>query len=108
VLFNKHKELKDGKGIFNIGNTQTDLRVNEGYDKFVDLVHHLTISTLKQYVQKATLYIENYFIKLFHYITRRFFSFSNIITGQNIPKNRGSVSFFLKNIEEHKKSVSGR
>ncbi len=108
VLLNKHRELEKGRGYFKLGDSSSDLKLINRYERLLDLIHHLTISTAKQYIQKITVNVENYSIKLFHYLSKRFYSLSNIITGHNIPKNRGSVSFFLKNIEEHKKTVSGR
>ncbi len=108
VLLNKHRELEKGKGYFKLGDSSSDSKLINRYERLLDLIHHLTISTAKQYIQKITVSVENYSIKLFHYLSKRFYSLSNIITGHNIPKNRGSVSFFLKNIEEHKKTVSGR
>jgi hypothetical protein len=108
VLLNKDRELVKGKGYFKLGDEKLDSKLISRYEKFLDAIHHLTISTAKQYIQKITVSIENYSIKLFHYLSKRFYSLSNIITGHNIPKNRGSASFFLKNIEEHKKTVSGR
>ena len=108
ILLNKNKEIKSGKGFFVLGSSQLDARLHSNFEKCLNFVHHFTAETIKQYIQKGILRTENYFIKLFHYISKRFLSFSDILTGHNIPKNRGSASFFLKNIEEHKKTVSGR
>ncbi len=107
-LLNKHKEDVGGKGYVCIGSERTDIGIVNGYKTFLDLVHRATISTAKLYIQKSTVWFEKQFIRLTHYTVKRVYSFSNIITGHNIPKNKGSVSFFLKNIEEHKKTVSGR
>jgi hypothetical protein len=106
VLWNKHRELVNGRVLVKIGNEQLDSQITSNYRKVVDTIHHVTMSAVKQYTKKTILSLENFFIRIFHYLSKRFFSIGNVITGHNIPKNRGSVSFFLKNIEEHKKTIN--
>ncbi len=105
VLWNKQKELVGGRSFVKFGNEGVDTRIVDTYRKLVDTIHHVTMSAIKQSARKGILSIENFFIRTFNYISRRFLSIGSVITGHNIPKNRGSVSFFLKNIEEHKKTI---
>jgi len=108
MLWSKQRELSTGRSLIRIGTASSDMRVASLWGSIAHTLTHVTVLETRAFVRKAVLLIENLFIDLFHYVARRFVSAGNVITGHNIPKNRGSVSFFLKNIEEHKRTVSER
>ncbi len=99
LVFNKNSELQKGAPMFRVGNENTDETLLNLWNIFVYTATHASINSIKSMIQSFVLAFERLFINQFEAISKRFAVFGDIVTGRDIPKNRGSVSFFLKNIE---------
>ena len=100
---NKKREVVRGKGFFTIGNERTDQRLSYIYRSLADYASALHPVALKSFVVRMVIKAERFALGLFERFSQRFSIVGDMVTGKDIPKNRGSVSFFLKNIEGHKK-----
>lgn len=104
---NKQKEL-NGRHAFKIGNQSTDSRIAMMWNSMVYMVTHVSVQSCRRVAKRAILNTEGFFIKRFENMGNRFSVVGNAVTGYDLPKNRGSVSFFLKNIEDHKRTIQKR
>ncbi len=107
ILLNKKRELSTGEPILQIGTDRSDTVLSDLSDKIEFAIARTDLESIKKIVKKYVLYAESGVLKGFHIIGQRFETVGHMVTGKHIPKNRGSVSFFLKNIEEHKSQGKG-
>lgn len=103
MLMNKQRELKGSSTLFSIGGEKTDSRIAGAWSSMVYMVTHVSVRSCKKLTRQATLAAEAFFIENFETVARKFSTVGNMVTGYDLPRNRGSVSFFLKNIEDHKR-----
>ncbi len=108
LVWNKNSELSKGAPMFRIGNESTDETLLNLWNIFVYTVTHVSISSMRNLLHSAVIAFERLFINQFENVTRRFAVFGDIVTGRDIPKNRGSVSFFLKNIESREGAINAK
>ncbi len=106
MLLHKSRELRTGKVLLNIGNHQSDLAVRRVAASLVEKAAIAHPDNGKSAVRRFIIVIEKQFMNLFTKLSHRFGVLGDVVTGRDIPKNRGSVSFFLKNIEDSKKQSS--
>jgi hypothetical protein len=106
VLWNKKAELYGEGPIFNIGNDKIDQKVYDATEMSIYFVTHLSVQKSKYLCKKTVIYLEGLVIKLMRLVSERFSFVGDMVTGKSIPKNKGSVSFFLKNVESVKKISS--
>ncbi len=104
ILLNKRREVARGKPWVSLGSPELDTAVYDTVEFVIYMLTHASVKTTRQLFRKALLSSEKLMISLFEKLNHRFAAVSDIITGKDIPKNRGSVSFFLKNVEASKKS----
>ncbi|HEY1037209.1 MAG TPA: hypothetical protein VGE62_01345 [Candidatus Paceibacterota bacterium] len=104
ILLNKRREMSRGKPWFFIGGSELDQAVYDAVEFFIYVTTHASVKRTKMLFRKALLSAEKFFLGAFERIGHRFGIVSDIITGKDLPKNRGSVSFFLKNIEVSKRN----
>ena len=68
-----------------------------------DVVKHWFLVTFRalsaKFLEKAEKFFMRAFFKLFRYINK----LSDMVKGKDVPKNKGSASFFLKRIDEVEK-----
>lgn len=109
MIHSKHVELETGKARINLSSAKMDItfikaRHNAGL--FIKGINYRNIYNISH---KFLEWMEYKFIgiagKGWVLFAPRFKKMSDIVKGKNIPKNKGCVSFFLKNIEEHKKQL---
>ena len=98
-------QLTTGKDILHISNPERDARLTSFWQSFVYQVTHVSRKSLAEKLHKIVVVIENFFLRIIVKVGKKFSSVGDVVRGKNIPRNRGAVSFFLKNIEEHKKSL---
>lgn len=106
MLANKQKEVKTGKAVLKIGSSNTDNALKRLWMTSVDTLSHVHPSNTKQTVQRSMVELEKHIMNVFHRLSHKFSVVGDVVTGRDIPRNRGSVSFFLKNIEDSKKQGS--
>ena len=106
MLLHKNREIRTGRVLVNIGNHQSDLVLRRVTASLVEKAAIAHPNNGKSVLRRCIIVIEKQFMNLFHKLSERFEIVSDVVTGRDIPKNRGSVSFFLKNIEDSKKQSS--
>lgn len=106
IMLHKSRELRTGKTLLNIGNHQSDLTVRRVAASLVEKAAIAHPQNGRSIVRRFIIEIEKQSMNLFHRLSHRFSVVGEVVTGRDIPKNRGSVSFFLKNIEDSKKQSS--
>ncbi len=103
MLMNKQREMKGNKALFSVGTESTDSRIATLWSSMVYMVTHVSVQSCKKLTRQAMLKAEAFFIENFETVARKFSLVGDMVTGYDLPRNRGSVSFFLKNIEDHKR-----
>ncbi len=103
ILLNKKKEVTSGVGYFSIGNTDLDQKISDISTNIEIYLIETDSKKVKSIIKKRVVRFETWFLKSIHLIAKRFEVYGDVVTGRDIPKNRGSISFFLKNIENDKK-----
>lgn len=103
LYLNKKREVVRGKGFLTIGNERTDQQLLNVYEDISSYASVLRPHALKVFVGRMVVKAEQFAMGIFEKLSRRFSVVGDMVTGKDIPKNRGSVSFFLKNIEDSKK-----
>lgn len=99
VLWNKNSQVTTGRAFFSISTPERDARLEEWYDKAVFQLTHVSYASVRNILHNALVAVENFFLSIFVRLGKRFSTIGDIVRGRNIPRNKGSVSFFLKNIE---------
>jgi hypothetical protein len=105
MVVNKQKELNGGRAMFTIGSRKADTFIARTWNTVVYMVTHVSVQSCKRITIQTVLKAERFFISKLEQVGQRFSMAGNMVTGYNLPRNRGSVSFFLKNIEDHKKTM---
>ena len=105
LSMNKQRELDGKSALFRIGSHSTDGKIARAWNSMVYMVTHVSVQSCKRVARRAILNAEGLFIRQFENFGQRFTTVGNAVTGYNLPRNRGSVSFFLKNIEDHKRTM---
>lgn len=106
ILLHKSRELRTGKTLLSIGNHQSDLAVRRMKASLSEKAAIAHPENGRSILRRSIIEIEKQSMNLFHRLSHRFSMVGDVVTGRDIPKNRGSVSFFLKNIEDSKKQSS--
>lgn len=99
LTYNKMLELTTGKNIVKISSPARDQKLKHAWNRFVYQITHVSWKSIKRRSYKIMVSIENYFLKVIIKLGKKFSTLGDIVRGKNIPRNRGSVSFFLKNLE---------
>lgn len=103
MLGNKSRELSRGRGFLKSSSTKTDSWCLAVYEKIKTLGGSLKVVTSRKAIIRGVVKFEQFCVKMFSRLANRFTIVGEVMIGGSIPKNRGSVSFFLKNIEASKK-----
>lgn len=102
LLSNKSREQYKGKSFVSIGTRNSDYAIRRFVAVCKEYIELLHVDNLQKNIHKVAVHLEKYTLSVFHRMANHFEVFGDIVTGRDIPKNRGSVSFFLKNIEDEK------
>lgn len=102
LLLNKHRESVYGKPYIAVGTDSTDYAIRRYVDMCMQFARLLRVETIQKHAHRFAVMIERSVLNIMHRLSTRFAIFGDIVTGRDIPKNRGSISFFLKNIEDEK------
>lgn len=106
MLLHKSRELRTGKKLLTLGNHQSDLAIRRLTASIVEISAIAHPENGKSAFRRFIIEIEKIVMNFFYRLSHRFRVVGDVVTGRDIPKNRGSVSFFLKNIEDSKKQSS--
>jgi hypothetical protein len=103
---NKSKEIKTGRPMLSIGGAGSDEWLREVWNVLAYTITHASVRSVRQLTYRSIISFERLVISQFDRFSHRFALVGEIVTGRDIPKNRGSVSLFLKKIEHPKKTRS--
>lgn len=106
MLTNKHRELKTGKSLLKVGTSNIDYALRRVWEESKDKLYRVHPSNSRHTLRRSMVELEKHIMNMFHRLSHKFSIVGDVVTGRDIPKNRGSVSFFLKNIEDSKKQSS--
>ncbi|MCF7865633.1 MAG: hypothetical protein K9M11_03965 [Candidatus Pacebacteria bacterium] len=106
ILANKQRELKTGKSLLKVGSSNADYALRLFWQGSKDKLYHVHPINSKHTLRRSMVELEKHIMNVFHRLSHKFSIVGDVVTGRDIPKNRGSVSFFLKNIEDSKKQGS--
>lgn len=104
LVYGKIEELGGSKNIFSLSNKKRDAAIKKHWRSFIFNITHVSMKSIKKGSHKVITSAEGAFLKVMSQLGKKFSSIGDMVRGKDIPRNRGSVSFFLKNISEHKKS----
>ena len=99
LLWNKNSQMTTGRTLLSVSTPERDARLEQWFQKFAYQITHVSYTSIKNTLHDWLVAVENFFLRIFVRLGKRFHTIGEIVRGKNIPKNRGSVSFFLKNIE---------
>jgi hypothetical protein len=102
VVWSKSAELSTGKGMFQISTPERDTKVINAFGVAHYQITHVSRKSIIRISQRAIVAVENMFMSFFVLLGKKFSTIGDVVRGKDIPKNRGAVSFFLKNIETKK------
>jgi hypothetical protein len=102
ILWNKKREVEYGEPLLKIGNEKMDQTVYDTTELVIYTATHASVNSTKRIFRKAVISVEKQIITIYRIITDRFINIGDMVTGKSVPKNKGSVSFFLKNVERYK------
>lgn len=106
MIYAKMTELTTGKNFLRISTPERDAKITEAWKSFVYQITHVSRKSLMKTFHKTVVGVENFFLRMVMKLGKKFTSIGDMVRGKDIPRNRGAVSFFLKNIEGHSKRTS--
>ena len=105
VVWGKSIQMSTGRNVLHISTEERDMRLSQWYGKVAYQVTHVSFNSLKNNLHSIIVAVENFFLRIFDRLGKKFKVIGDIVRGRDLPKNKGSVSFFLKNIEENEENV---
>lgn len=105
MYYGKRAELRGGKQFVRIGNSSIDEKLHYTYVKQVQFVKGLNKEYISQKLHLFAEKIEQGALIFLEKLINKFGRAKDMVSGKDLPKNRGAVSFFLKHIESHKKHL---
>lgn len=109
MIITKSLELSGKKCHVKFSKPEWDWHVLRKYHLVRHDVLHIKRESLANFCHRMAKVLELLFIKLANKLEKRFSKLGDMIKGKHVGKGRGKdkghVSFFLKNIEDHKNSL---
>ncbi len=82
-----------------------DIRLRAAYQGMIAWFRAVDGTYLKDRMHDIAEYVEKKGLALLSVLLNRFGKVRDIVTGKDLPKNKGSVSFFLKHMVHHKSQI---
>ena len=109
MLFIHHRELATGEShLLTDLSEKGDTVIKEGVVSTVSLARKMRSKAgafLAFHISKAVVVLESLVLGGIRWLNHRLEKVFQVIKGQVYPKSKGTVSFFLKHISEHKKNI---
>ncbi len=102
ILWSKSVQLSGGQAMFSLSTPERDARLSWWFERTMYQITHVSYKSLKNTLHNLLVAFENFFLAIFVKLGKKFGRIGDMVRGKDIPKNRGSVSFFLKNVEDVK------
>lgn len=103
VFLNKKRELEEGKPYLNL--VFSDFHLKRGIESAKTSVKEMPRRAASATAFYAVKHGMTVFEKVRAVVRPRIAHIIDAVRGKNIPKNRGSVSVYLKKIEEHQNKL---
>ena len=101
----KMLENSKGKCLLKFSKPEWDWHILKKYHFLRHNVNHVSRESLANFFHKTAKFLGSFLPTLAKKLEKRFSRIGDMIRGRHMVENRGSVSFFLKNIGEHKKNL---
>jgi hypothetical protein len=105
MVVTKMLEISGKKSHIKFSKPEWDWHILRKYHLVRHNVMHHKRESLANFFHRMAKILELLFIKLANKLEKRFSKLGDMIKGKQTARNRGSVSFFLKNIEDHKNNL---
>ena len=105
MIATKMLELSGKKCHIKFSKPEWDWHILRKYHIVRHNVVHIKRESLANFFHRMAKVLELLFIKLAKKLEKRFSKLGDMIKGKQVARNRGSVSFFLNNIEDHKNNL---
>lgn len=100
MCLSKSFELQTGRGLLPlVAHPTLNSKVSNWSNAGLENVKSINKHTVRDFFHFLLVQVENVAIALFLKLGKRFHKIGDMITGKDLPKNRGSVSTFLMNID---------
>ena len=105
MMFAKTLELSGRKCHIKFSKPEWDWHILRKYHLVRHNVLHIKRESLANFCHRTAKVLELLFIRLANKLEKRFSRLGDMIKGKQVARNKGSVSFFLKNIEKPKNNL---
>lgn len=105
MIVAKYIENSHGKTFIKFTKPEWDWHIHHKFHLTKHRLTHISRESLADFFHKFAKISELFLVKAGTVIEKKFSKMSDMIRGRRVVKTKGSVSFFLKNIEEHKKNL---
>lgn len=105
MIITKSLEISGKKCHIRFSKPEWDWHILRKYHLVRHNVVHIKRESLANFFHRMAKVLELVFIRLARKLEKRFSKLGDMIKGKQVARNRGSVSFFLKNIEDHKNNL---
>jgi hypothetical protein len=103
LWYNKVREARGLSPVVRIGSMELDARLSHATSTVKSWVHNIDAEYVKSVLHTIAESAEKFGISCAEKCINRFMKVRDLVDSRDIPKNRGSVSFFFKHIEHHQK-----
>lgn len=103
LWYNKVREARGLSPVVRIGSMELDARLSHVTSTVKSWVHNIDAEYVKSVLHTIAESAEKFGISCAEKCINRFMKVRDLVDSRDIPKNRGSVSFFFKHIEHHQK-----
>ncbi len=105
LVYGKRSELNGGRQLIRIGSESLDNRLHSYYERQREFIHSVDSKYVYEKLHLVAEKVEQWGLIMLDGLVNKFGRAKDMVSGKDLPKNRGAVSFFLKHIESHKKSM---
>ncbi len=105
LYYGKRIELNGGRQLIRLGSSQIDHKLTTYYEKQKEFLSSIDRAYMSEKLHQVAEKAEHGGMVVLEKIINKFGRAKDMVTGKDLPKNRGAVSFFLKHIESHKRNM---
>lgn len=105
LVYGKRAELNGGRQLIRVGSESLDSRLHEYYERQKQFVHSVDREYIYEKMHLLAEKVEQWGLIMLDKLVNKFGRAKDMVSGKDLPKNRGAVSFFLKHIESHKRNM---
>ena len=107
IWYSKRSELNGGRALIHIGSDDRDIKLRSLHNRGRAYIESVDSVYLKNKLHDIAEKSEHFGLKLAEYVVKRFSKIRDAVSGKDIPKNRGLVSFFMGYVDSHSAASQG-